>query len=142
MQITQRILQASILGAHSNSSGQGFRPRDVRFIAELFTNWLDALLKPDQPKWHNTQIIRYLNECTEKGWLRTQKKSTKLSNLIYVRRGSAAVGARAKDVTLSGSIDSLEKTIIGWRGMTSDTCHGMLSPMGQTTVSRTGKPRN
>ena len=56
------ILKISVIGAHSNFAAQGFRQTDVRFIAELLSNWLDVFLKPEFPSWHNTQALRYLEQ--------------------------------------------------------------------------------
>ncbi|MCJ8276616.1 MAG: hypothetical protein HRT44_03390 [Bdellovibrionales bacterium] len=70
--MTDLILNISTLGAHSNFKGQGFKQKDLRFLAELFTNWVDVFLSPEIPSWHNTQALRHLEKLNKKGWAHSQ----------------------------------------------------------------------
>ena len=67
MSFDDHLFKISAIGAHSNFADKGFRQKDVRFIAELFTNWLDVFLKPALPKWHNTQAMRFLERLQKEG---------------------------------------------------------------------------
>jgi hypothetical protein len=67
MNIERRLLLIATLGAHSNYGAKGFRQKDVAFLLELFTNWMDVLLRPDIPQWHNTQVMRWTEELAKQG---------------------------------------------------------------------------
>ena len=69
------IFQAAALAAHSNSQGQGFRQKDLKFMAELMANWMDAMWPSGQDRWHNTQVMRFLNSYAEQGLARKTKQS-------------------------------------------------------------------
>ncbi|MCB0366397.1 MAG: hypothetical protein H6624_09215 [Bdellovibrionaceae bacterium] len=60
MDLGERLLQAATVAAHSNFEGKGFRQKDVRFMAELMANWMDAMWPANHGQWHNTQIMRLL----------------------------------------------------------------------------------
>ena len=75
-----RLISAAAIGAHSNSEGRGFRQRDIRFIVELFCNWLDIFLRPEAPQWHNTQIMRFCDKLVADGWAR---RSGRNQNKLY-----------------------------------------------------------
>ena len=38
------FLCGACVGAHSNSQGEGFRQKDIKFLLELFINWFDKLV--------------------------------------------------------------------------------------------------
>lgn len=62
----------AILGSHSNFAERGFRQKDVRFLFELFANWLDARVKPESIRLHNTQVQRTLEDLVARGWARRE----------------------------------------------------------------------
>lgn len=66
MTMIEHILKVSVVGVHSNFAEKGFRQTDLRFTAELFTNWMDVFLKPDLPQWHNTQALRFLEKLAHR----------------------------------------------------------------------------
>ena len=86
MDIAERLLRVSLIGAHSNFSQHGFRQKDVRFIAELFTNWMDVFLKPALPQWHNTQALRFLEKGVKEGQV-TFSGSSKSKRYRLTRAG-------------------------------------------------------
>src|SRR4051812_38457160 len=56
----------AVLGAHFNFRGSGFRQKDVRFLVELFTNWMESTLGELTLSVHNAQISRYLQDLDRK----------------------------------------------------------------------------
>ncbi|MCB0390128.1 MAG: hypothetical protein KDD58_02500 [Bdellovibrionales bacterium] len=68
MKLENRLLVMATIGAQLSFDSKGFRQKDVKFFAELFTNWMDTLMKPEVPLWHNTQAMRFLNQVTTNGY--------------------------------------------------------------------------
>jgi hypothetical protein len=66
---------AGCLGAQAIFSSDGFRQKDLKFLIEMFSNWVDITLKDRVLAVHNTQIMRYLNSLVADGW--AQKVSRK-----------------------------------------------------------------
>ena len=66
---------AGILGAHASTSGY-FRQRDVRFLIELFSNWLVYGLNPPTLALQNVHISRFLDSLVSEG-LATKKSAAK-----------------------------------------------------------------
>lgn len=63
------VLAASALGAQALHGKEGFRLRDLRFLTELFLNWLN--LPWDYfAKLQNTQLLRYMNRLVHEGHAR------------------------------------------------------------------------
>jgi hypothetical protein len=60
---------AGALGAHA-SFAEGFRQRDVRFLVDLFTNWVETALQRSVTNVQNTQIQRYLESLAREGFAR------------------------------------------------------------------------
>lgn len=54
-----------------------FRARDFRFYLELFSNWLSFHFGGEPLRVQNTQIMRYLSQLKEEGFLTESKKSSK-----------------------------------------------------------------
>ena len=65
---------AATLAAHGVKFFRGFRQYDLRFMAEIFTNWMAPL--SDQPVLHlqNNQVARYLRDLVEHGFARENKR--------------------------------------------------------------------
>ncbi|MGE3681793.1 MAG: hypothetical protein AB7G93_08710 [Bdellovibrionales bacterium] len=42
----------------------------MRFLVDLFCNWLDAIIKPAHFRVHNTQVLRYVQDLRNRGWVR------------------------------------------------------------------------
>ena len=68
-----------VVAAHASSSGGGFRQRDVRFLIELFSNWIEASLDGEVLNLSNTQVLRYLDALVEEGFARKSTKDKKPS---------------------------------------------------------------
>lgn len=58
------------IAAHASSPEEGFRQRDVRFLIELFTNWVDMTAASETLILNNTQIQRYLDALCWEGYAR------------------------------------------------------------------------
>lgn len=70
------LLIAGALGSHSNFSERGYRQKDVRFLAELFANWLVENPMSSKPMViHNTQAQRFVDNLVESGHSRQINKS-------------------------------------------------------------------
>ncbi|MDB5037905.1 MAG: exported protein of unknown function [Bacteriovoracaceae bacterium] len=59
---------AACLGAQAIFSTEGFRQKDLKFLIEMFSNWVDITLKDRVLFVHNTQIMRYLHHLTAEGF--------------------------------------------------------------------------
>ena len=71
----ERVVAAAVIGAHASSASDGFRQREVRFLIELFSNWVEQALTGTVIELSNTQIARYLTELAGEGFVRrTQRK--------------------------------------------------------------------
>lgn len=61
-------MNLAAVAAHAKLKGEGFRQKDVRFLLELFSNWIHhPLRRSTLPPLHNTQIQRYLDELLQAG---------------------------------------------------------------------------
>ena len=60
----------STVAAHASTSDRGFRQRDVKFLIELFSNWIESALGEQTLAVRNTQISRYLDDLVQDGFLR------------------------------------------------------------------------
>lgn len=59
---------SSLLCAQAMSGSEGFRQRDIRFLIEMFSNWMDVLLKDQVLGVHNTQIMRCIRGLVKQGY--------------------------------------------------------------------------
>jgi len=59
---------AACLGAQTMFAAEGFRQKDLKFLIEMFSNWVDITLKDRVLTVHNTQIMRYLNSLVAEGY--------------------------------------------------------------------------
>jgi len=71
------FVAAAIVAAHASANRDGFRQRDVRFLIELFSNWIEASLDEDALSLSNTQVLRYLESLVEDGFARKSLKNKK-----------------------------------------------------------------
>ncbi len=55
------------IAAHSSFDQAGFRQKDIRFLIEMFSNWIDIEFKDRVLAVHNTQIMRYLEQLVTEG---------------------------------------------------------------------------
>ena len=74
------FIATALIGAHANIAEQGpssgFRQRDVRFLVELFSNWVESSLGAAILEVQNTQISRYLEDLCAEGYLRRSNRGT------------------------------------------------------------------
>ncbi len=77
----ESIVAAAIIGAHANSANEGFRQREVRFLIELFSNWVSMSLEGQVLSLKNTQILRYLDDLVRDGFARRSEKRWPLYRL-------------------------------------------------------------
>ena len=61
------LFDAAAIGAHARFSTRGFRHIDLRFLVELFSNWLECALEGPSLAVENTQIARYLAGLAQEG---------------------------------------------------------------------------
>lgn len=64
------FVAAAVIGAHANSAGEGFRQRDVRFLIDLFSNWVEISVRDVSSLVQNTQVQRYINVLVKEGFAR------------------------------------------------------------------------
>lgn len=64
------FVAAAVIAAHASAPKEGFRQRDVRFLIELVTNWVELSLKGPALAISNTQVQRYLDELVLEGFAR------------------------------------------------------------------------
>ncbi len=63
-------LAAACISAHATFIQDGFRQRDVKFMIEMLSNWMDFTFSESALSIHNTQVMRYLNSLLKEGWAR------------------------------------------------------------------------
>ncbi len=64
------IFASAALGAELKGDEKGFRLKDVRFLIELFSNWLESVPSAAVPVVHNTQVMRYMEALVREGYAR------------------------------------------------------------------------
>ena len=67
------LVAAAIVAAHANSADHGFRQRDVRFLIELFSNWVSFQIGGPVLELKNAQVLRYLAELVSSGEAKRSK---------------------------------------------------------------------
>jgi hypothetical protein len=60
----------AVLAAHASNPQSGFRHRDVRFLIELFSNWVESALRGSALAVQNTQVARYVSMLAAEGFAR------------------------------------------------------------------------
>ncbi|MCO6430275.1 MAG: hypothetical protein J5J00_05390 [Deltaproteobacteria bacterium] len=64
------FVATAAVAAHASYAAEGFRQRDVKFLIELFSNWLEPTLQTFTIPIQNTQVQRYLNALVADGFAR------------------------------------------------------------------------
>jgi len=59
---------AACIAAHANGIKEGFRQKDVKFLIEMLSNWMDMTIGAATIDVHNTQVMRYLNYLVDQDW--------------------------------------------------------------------------
>lgn len=67
------FVASATLAAHANAV-DGFRQRDVRFLIDLFADWVAQGVQRSPVSFQNTQVLRYLNSLVDEGFARKQRK--------------------------------------------------------------------
>ena len=78
---------AAVLAAAATSNGGEFRPRDVRFFLELFSNWVEISFEQGVLEVQNTQIGRFLDTLADGGLLQKRSRRTKAAIYFATRSG-------------------------------------------------------
>lgn len=98
------IAATAVLAAHSNARGDSFRQRDVKFLLDLFNNWLEYAPGGTTTPWQNNQIARYLHLLVQEGFAR-QLSRTKTPRYRLTRAGLLEVVNR---IVHAGELPSRE----------------------------------
>ena len=64
------FVASAVVAAHASADREGFRHKDVKFLIELFSNWLEVSLPDSVLEVQNTQVARYMHELGEEGFSR------------------------------------------------------------------------
>lgn len=64
------VAATAAVAAHANARAEGFRQKDVRFLMELFCNWIESFSRSEMVLIQNTQVLRYLKELERDGFVR------------------------------------------------------------------------
>lgn len=64
------FIAAAAIGAHASAQAEGFRQRDIRFLIELFTNWVEQTISDRMLPLNNVQVQRYLADLVQEGFAR------------------------------------------------------------------------
>lgn len=64
------FVATAVIGSHATSSEEGFRQRDVRFLIELFSNWVEHGQGDVALAVNNTQVARYIQRLVDDGYAR------------------------------------------------------------------------
>jgi hypothetical protein len=71
------FVAAATIAAHASCRGEGFRQKDVRFMIELYSNWVETTFDDQVLSIKNTQVLRYLEELVSEGLARRSKRKGK-----------------------------------------------------------------
>jgi hypothetical protein len=64
------------VAAHSTFSPDGFRQRDLKFYAELFSNWVEVSFDQFSLSMQNTQLSRFLELIVKEGFAQRVKRGS------------------------------------------------------------------
>ncbi|MCB0319668.1 MAG: hypothetical protein KDD60_02010 [Bdellovibrionales bacterium] len=70
------FISAATIAAHAASRGEGFRQRDVRFLVDLFSNWIESGIEGHFLPIQNTQIARLLDDIVSDGLAKCSRRKT------------------------------------------------------------------
>lgn len=68
------FINAGILTCFANSPYEGFRPKDLKFYVEVFSNWVETSLGQHSVELQNNQVKRLFESLELKGDLKTLPK--------------------------------------------------------------------
>lgn len=100
------FVAAAVLGAHAGARGTGFRQRDVKFLIELFSNWVECALRGHSLQIQNTQVLRYLEALAAGGFARRLAKKEGYPSYKLTREGLVELLERLVD--REGEVDREE----------------------------------
>ncbi len=69
------FVAAATVGAHAHAKAEGFRQRDVKFLVELCSNWIEHSIQFQTLVFQNTQVARFLGELVRDGFARKLGRS-------------------------------------------------------------------
>lgn len=72
---SQIYFHAAAITAEAVYTSSGFRQRDFRFLAEMFSNWMDSALGQTAIWVHNTQAMRYLDDLCADSHAKVSRKA-------------------------------------------------------------------
>jgi len=98
------------LAAQTTGSGNSFRQRELRFYAELFSNWVQLGGTGATHTMHNTQVLRFLNELITNSHARL---TTKIRPPLY-RLTRAGVFALTSHLTARSYLEERSDGILVW----------------------------
>jgi hypothetical protein len=75
----EQLIAAACVAAHANASEPGFRQRDVRFLSELFANWISHSVDAEATTLANTQVQRYIEQLVVDGYARVSMRGARPS---------------------------------------------------------------
>lgn len=70
----QLYINAALIAAHANLEAEGIRQKDLRFYLELLSNWMETSFSQSGILLENTQIQRILDDLSEQGLMKREKK--------------------------------------------------------------------
>lgn len=71
----EQFVAAAAIAAHATAPEEGFRQRDLRFLIELFSNWVEMSFEGEVLPINNTQVQRYLDELVDEGFAKRKTLS-------------------------------------------------------------------
>lgn len=74
------LFDAAAIAVHARFGSGGFRQKDLRFLLDLFSNWIESAQDGPFLAVQNTQIARYLDDLVTEGFA---KRSTSQSHPRY-----------------------------------------------------------
>lgn len=67
---SELFLITGVIAAHASAQGQPFRQRDIKFLVELFSNWVVSSSREAALPVQNTQIARFIEYLQSEGYAR------------------------------------------------------------------------
>jgi hypothetical protein len=67
------LFAAASIASHASVQGQGFRQKQLRFLVELFSNWVELGKQNLRTSVQTTQILRYLEILIKEDFARKKK---------------------------------------------------------------------
>lgn len=92
------LISAAVIAAHAKANGGQFRQRDVRFLIDLFSNWVNQSAASKGLSIQKTQVKRILESLSKEGYCRLSK-SSKFPLYRLTRVGLLELLTRVVDVS-------------------------------------------